>query len=76
MPELLDRSIAPWTPYPWAPDFDCDLAVVSQAAAFRLNARRSNNIKVFIELILNHLLHFITSQDSLPLRSISMLICD
>jgi len=32
--------------------------VVSQAATLRLKARRSNNIKVFIELILNHLLCF------------------
>jgi hypothetical protein len=36
-------------------DPDCAL-VVSQAATLRLKARKSNNIKVFILFILNHLL--------------------
>jgi len=36
-------------------DSDCAL-VVSQAATLRLKAKRSNNIRVFIVFIRNHLL--------------------
>jgi len=77
-PELAPLDAGPWTPRALAApdcDWDCDLAVVWQAARFTLKARTSNNIKAFNDLILNHLLHLIPSEGSLFLRSMSMKDC-
>jgi hypothetical protein len=60
------------TPYVWAEDPDCDLGVVSQAFMLTSKARLNRTIKVLIEFIQDHLLYFVFSQDSTPLRSVPM----
>ena len=52
------------------PDSDFDCAVVAHAAMFRLKAKRKNKINVLIKLIMNHLLYFIGSQDSISPRGV------
>jgi len=70
--EFPPREIPPLTPYVWAGDPDCDLGVVSQALMLTNKARMNRMIKVLIEFIQDHLLCFVFSQDSTPLRSVPL----